>query len=132
MMHHDPWWFPGGSRTCFVRERGMRMPPERIKGSPLATMVGGAPAQRHRVGSAASPSAINRGDRLSRVWEEKSWGVDPRAVRLWALPHQTAARCARVLVPPLLVPGRSLGENTLKSEGKSAKSHTLTRALAHI
>ena len=49
--------------------------------------------------------AINRGDGLSRVWEEKRRGVDPRAARSKAFPHERVARCTGVTGhPPQLEP----------------------------
>ena len=87
-----------------VRERGI---PERIKGTPWARWWDGPPGKHHRVVdvvdvdvSAASPAGIHRGDRLSRVWEEKRRGVDPRAARSKAFPHERVARCTGVTGPP--------------------------------
>ena len=59
-------------------ERG-GCPPNGLKEAPWARWWQGPPGKRHHVVSAASPSVINRGDKLIRVWEEKRRGVDPRA-----------------------------------------------------
>ena len=106
-------------------------------------MVAGPPRKRHRVVSAAWPSVINRGDKLSRVWEEKRAGVDPRAAGLCALPHAVCtgpcspASAARQVLQHICSSSISAKSHTVTHAlahiyWKSAKSHTLTHALAHI
>ena len=110
------------SIQLFLSERG-GCPPNGLTEAPWARWWEAPRGKRHRVRvvvvSAVSRAVTNRGDKLSRAWEEKRGEVDPRAATDNALPHDVCTGpCS-----PVPAGSRVLQQENRENEGWFTMEH---------